>query len=120
MCYASQQVIRKEFDYNAYIAGRLRGEYVVIYNTITQKADTLLHEDTTGKGLICVQENKDLSHLTDYLFLRTVTEITEWRTGSKLTSFDTYLVHCCSLIKPLNKFAFASSANCRGAPQCFS
>jgi hypothetical protein len=120
MCYASQQVIRKEFDYNAYIAGRLRGEYVVIYNTITEEADTVLPEDTTGKGIIYVQQNKDISDLPDYLFLRPISKITVCRTGSKLTSFDTYLVHCCFIIKPLNTFAFASSANCRGAPQCFS
>jgi hypothetical protein len=118
MCYASQQVIRKEFDYNAYIAGRLRGEYVVIYNTITEEADTVLPEDIKGKELIFVQENKDISDLPDYLFLRHVTEITEYHVGSRLTSFDTYLVHCCSLIKPLNTFAFASLANCRGAPRC--
>jgi hypothetical protein len=119
MCYASQQVIRKEFDYNAYIAGRLRGEYVVIYNTLTEEPPTVLPEDIKGKELIFVQENKDISHLPDNLFLRPVTEITECRTGRKLTSFDTYLVRCCSLIKPPNTFAFASSANCRGAPRCF-
>jgi hypothetical protein len=119
MCYASQQVIRKEFDYNAYIAGRLRGEYVVIYNTITEGAATALPEDITSDKLTCVQEDKDISDLPDYLFLRPIAKITVCRTGSKLTSFNTYLVHCCSLIKRPNTFAFASSANCRGAPQCF-
>jgi hypothetical protein len=67
MCYASQQVIRQEFDYNAYIAGRLRGEYVVIYNTITEEAATVSPEDTISKELIYVQENI-ISDLPDNLF----------------------------------------------------
>jgi hypothetical protein len=116
MCYASQQVIRKEFDYNAYIAGRLRGEYVVIYNTITEEAATVSPEDTISKELIYVQENI-ISDLPDNLFLRPVTEFTECRTGSKLTLFGHDSLHLYSRTKPFNTFAFASPANCRGAPQ---
>jgi hypothetical protein len=118
MCYASQQVIRKEFDYNAYIAGRLKGEYVVIYNTITEEAAIALPEDTAGKELICVQENKDISDLPDSLFLRPVTKITECSAGSR--SFNTHSAHLYSGKKPNNKFTKTTSVNCRGAPQCFS
>jgi hypothetical protein len=119
MCYASQQVIRKEFDYNAYIAGRLRGEYVVIYNTITEEPATALPEDTTSKELIYVQENI-ISDLPDNLFLFPVTEITECRTRSKLTLFGRDLLHLYFRTKPFNTFAFAPSANCRDAPRCIS
>jgi hypothetical protein len=119
MCYASQQVIRKEFDYNAYIEGRLRGEYVVIYNTITEEAATVLPEDTVSKELIRVQENKDIFHLPDNLFLQSTTEITECRTGISIASFNRYSPQLYSGTKPPNTFIKATSANCRGAPRCF-
>jgi hypothetical protein len=118
MCYASQQVIRKEFDYNAYIAGRLKGEYVVIYHTKTEEPATVSSEDNISKELIFVQENI-IFDLPDNLFLLHVTEVTECHTGSKLTLFGRDSLHLYSRTKPLNKFAFASSANCRGAPRCF-
>jgi hypothetical protein len=118
MCYASQQVIRKEFDYNAYIAGRLRGEYVVIYNTITEEPGTVSPGDTAGTELIYVQEDI-IPDSTDNLFLRPVTEITECHTGSKLTLFGHDSLHLYSRTKPLNMFTKTTSANCRGAPRCF-
>jgi hypothetical protein len=116
MCYASQQVIRKEFDYNAYIAGRLRGEYVVIYHTITDGPATVSPEDSSGEELICVQENDDIPDSPINMSPSSVTDITECRAGIMRPSLNTDSVHFYSGSKSPNTFTKATFANCRGAP----
>jgi len=46
MCFVSRSVTRKVFDYNAYIEGRRKGLYVVIYHDVTDETDQIPENNT--------------------------------------------------------------------------
>jgi hypothetical protein len=114
MCYASQQVLRKEFDYNAYIQGRLRGEYVVIYHTVVDKPVSASSEEIVNEELlpdsdkisVIIIPSASLHSLTAFGGVATV----------PTASFNLFQNRLAANLRGLNVLNTATCANCRGAP----
>jgi len=118
MCYASLQVIRKVFDYDAYIQGRLRGEYVVIYNTIIEEAQQITAHVQQDVAVTSVNDTLPIvpkpalslpvlfKDNTDASIVCTTTAFGNMLTGNRY--FE-------SVNRP--PFHKTKAANCRGAPQ---
>jgi hypothetical protein len=115
MCYASQQVLRKEFDYNAYIQGRLRGEYVVIYHTVVNEPVSALPEAVIdGEGRpesdkisVIIIPSASLHSLTAFGGVET----------APTASFNFFKNPWAFATNDLNVLNTVTCANCRGAPQ---
>jgi hypothetical protein len=115
MCYPSQQVIRKEFDYNAYIQGRLRGEYVVIYHTVVDESVGAPTEVMT-KGEECPESNALPICLTSDSYLLPFKKFGEDVEAADTVSSNFFQKPFAFKSKDLSIFTTATSANCRGAP----
>jgi len=116
MCYASQQIRRKVFDYNAYIQGRLRGEYVVIYHTVVEEPKEVPADILVDITIVPVPDTIADIHDRVVIF----NALKESKTLPSLIWKSTI---SCSVpigyyysINPM-LFNNITSANCRGAPQ---
>jgi hypothetical protein len=114
MCYASQQVLRKELDYNAYIQGRLRGEYVVIYLTVVDEPVSTTPEEKTDEELLVESDTFSVILIPN----------TSRHSSKALERVETVFTDSSSFFKyplafatnELNVLNTATCANCRGAP----
>lgn len=118
MCYASQQVIRKVFDYNAYIQGRLRGEYVVIYHTVVEKPEEIPADIQLCLTAVRVINTTPYAQDSTVIFntrfkIKTFTIYNLTGTTIYNTAVDYY---CYGRVNPI-QFDKTIAANCRGAPQ---
>jgi hypothetical protein len=114
MCYTSQQVLRKEFDYSAYIQGRLRGEYVVIYHTVVDEPVCTTSEEKTDEELL-VEPDIFFVILIPNTSLHSLTAI-KGVEPSFTASFNFFQNRLATKIGGLNILTTATCANCRGAP----
>ena len=117
MCYASQQIRRKVFDYNAYIQGRLRGEYVVIYHTVREEPKEVPADILVDITIVPVPDTIADIHDRVVIFnalkeSKTLPSLI-WKSTISCSVPIVYYYDALHLI-PFNK---TTSANCRGAPQ---
>ncbi|KGO87850.1 hypothetical protein Q765_05025 [Flavobacterium rivuli WB 3.3-2 = DSM 21788] len=111
MCYASQPVTRKVFDYNAYIQGRLRGEYVVIYHTVVEEPEDVASDiqlDITDMPTFDIQQTTVIPIIS---FSNNIHSDLIWATTISRDIFSDYY-YTTNLTLPIK----ATSINCRGAP----
>jgi hypothetical protein len=114
MCYASQQVLRKDFDYNAYIQGRLRGEYVVIYHTVVEEPVSALPE------AVIVGEGRPESDKISVIIIPN-TSLHSFKAPERVetaftASFNFFQNRLAANLRGLKVLNTATCANCRGSP----
>ena len=114
MCYASQPVTRKVFDYNAYIQGRLRGEYVVIYHTVVAEPEGIPADIQLDIKDVLIPDIQDMSAISNVLTeSKTLISIIWTETTPRGVPTGYY---CYDNRNPIPPTKIISS-NCRGAPQ---
>jgi len=118
MCYAPQPVTRKVFDYNAYIQGRLRGEYVVIYHTVVEEPEEINADIHVDIAVVPVPDTKpdiqDRVAISNALPESKTLPSLIWKSTISCSVTIVYYYYDALHLIPFNK---TTSANCRGAPQ---
>lgn len=114
MCYASQQVKRKVFDYNAYIQGRLKGEYVVIYHSVDEVPEEIPIDVETDIKAVPIYDVQDTTIVSIISFSNNMAFDIIWATTISCDVFTDYYYNDTTNGIALTK---ATLIYCRGAPQ---